>query len=167
VGAKEDFIGLLNLHGSTVKYHRDDSLVICPCVTPEGFRDPEWHDANPAAPVCDERGYLHDDAETTEILIKGFVQPSQSTRATRMSPEYLQDMFGEIQVGDHIGLFPESWEGTVLSFYDWSQSGEDWIEYNGRFYFAVAAHLLAAPDTGDPRHHWEVGLRLIDMPLGQ
>jgi hypothetical protein len=167
MGTKEDFVTLLNQHGSPVIFHRDDSTIVCPCVTPEGFRDPEWHDAHPTEPVCDERGYLHDPAHSTEITIKGFVQPSQSTRATRMSPEYLQEMFGEIQAGDHIGIFSESWGSTVLNFYDWSQSGEDWIKYNGRYYTVIAAHLLGAPDTGDPRHHWEIGLRLIDTPLGQ
>lgn len=166
MGAKEDFIVLLNQHGSVVEFHRADSVTICPCVTPEGFRDPEWHDAHPEAPVCDERGFLHDPSKTTDLLVKGFVQPSQSTRATRMSPEYLQQMFGEIQMGDHIGIFPTEWKGTTLNFYDWSQSGEDYVKYNDRFYMIVAANLLAAPDTGDPFHHWECGLRLIDTPIG-
>lgn len=166
MGTKEDFVSLLNQHGSVVQFHRADSVIICPCVTPEGFRDPEWHDAHPAEPVCDERGYLHDDSATTDISVKAFVQPSQSTRATRMSPEYLQELFGEIQMGDHIGMFPESWNGTVLNFHDWSQSGEDWIKYDSRYYLVVAGNLLAAPDTG-LRHHWECGLRLISTPLGQ
>lgn len=165
MGTKEDFIGLLNLHGSVVQFHRDDSVTVCPCVTPEGFRDPEWHDANPTAPVCDERGFLHDGALSTDLSIKAFVQPSQSTRATRMSPEYLEQMFGEIQMGDHIGIFPPSWDGEVLNFYDWSQSGEDWIKFNDRYYMVVAANQFSAPDTGQPDHHWECGLRLIATPL--
>lgn len=166
MGAKEDFIALLNMHGGVVQFHRDDSVTICPCVTPEGFRDPEWHDANPTAPVCDERGYLSDPSSSTDLVIRGFVQPSQSTRATRMSPEYLEQMFGEIQMGDHIGIFPTEWNGVTISLYDWSQSGEDWVKFNDRYYFVVAANLHSSPDTGFPDHHWECGLRLIDTPLG-
>lgn len=166
MGTKEDFVGLLSVHGQSVRYHRADSQIPCPCLTPEGFRDPEWHDAHPAEPVCDENGMLPDPAHTTDITVRAFVQPSQSTRATRLAPEYLTEMFGEIQEGDHIGIFPESWSGTPLEFYDWGQSGEDWLLFNGRYYMVVAANLLPAPDTGDPRHHWEIGLRLIDTPIG-
>lgn len=160
-----DFIALLNSHGQDVHFHRGDSVIPCPCQTPEGFRDPEWHDANPGAPVCDENGMLPDPAHTTDLSLKAFVQPSQSTRATRMSPEYLTTMFGEFQEGDHIGIFPCDWNGTLLEFHDWGQSGEDWLEYDGRFYTVVAANLLAAPDTGDPRHHWEIGMRLTAEPI--
>ena len=163
---KKDFIGLLHNHGSVAIYHRADSVIQCPCNTPEGFRDPEWHDANPAAAVCDERGYLHDPNATTEIQVKAFVQPSQTTRATRMAPEYLMQMFGEIQEGDHIGIFPCEWDGKLLEFYNWSQNGEDWVLYNSRYYMVVAANLFADPETGDPRHHWEIGLRLSEVPLG-
>jgi hypothetical protein len=165
VSNQQDFIGLLHNHGSDAIYHRSESVIPCPCLTPEGFRDPEWHDANPSEPVCDERGFLHDPNATTEITVKAFVQPSQTTRATRMAPEYLQEMFGEIQQGDHIGIFPCVWNGVQLEFYDWSQNGEDWLFYNGRNYMVVAANLFAAPDTGAPRHHWEVGLRLMSEPL--
>lgn len=166
MGTTEDFTALLNVHGSVAQYHRADSLIPCPCLTPEGFRDPEWHDAHPTEPVCNEQGLLPDPGHTTDISVRAFVQPSQSTRATRMSPEYLQQMFGEIQEGDHIGIFPCAWEGANLEFYDWGQSGEDWLLYNSRYFTVVAANLFAAPDTGHPRHHWEIGMRLIDTPLG-
>lgn len=165
MGATENFISLLTIHGQVVHYHRADSLTPCPCRTPEGFRDPEWHLANPGAPECDENGMLPDPTRTVDLDVKGFIQPSQSTRATRLSPEYISTLFGEIQEGDHVGIFPCSWEGSQLEFYDWGQSGEDWIHYNGRYYTVVAAHLLAAPDTGAPRHHWEVGLRLAQVPI--
>jgi hypothetical protein len=82
-----------------------------------------------------------------------------------MSPEYMTAMFGEFQSGDHIGMFPESWDGKLLDFHNWGQSGEDWLKYDGRFYAVVAGNLIAAPDTGDPRHHWEVGMRLTEVPL--
>lgn len=164
MGTVEDFLALLNTHGSVVQYHRADSQIPCPCLTPEGFRDPEWHDANPGAPVCDENGMLPDPAHTLDISLRGFIQPAQSTRATRLAPEYLTEMFGEIQQGDSIGIFPADWEGSALEFHDWGQSGEDWIMYDGRYYFVVAANLFPAPDTGNPRHHWECGMRLIDTP---
>jgi hypothetical protein len=108
---------------------------------------------------------LPDPAHTADVAVKAFVQPSQSTRATRLSAEYITAMFGEIQEGDHIGIFPEAWEGNALEFYDWGQSGEDWLFYNNRYYTVVAANLLAAPDTGEPRHHWEIGMRLTAEPI--
>ena len=166
MSTKEDFIALLNAHGSDAIFHRDESITQCPCVTPEGFRDPEWHDANSTAPVCNERGFLPDPGTTIDLTVKAFVQPSQSTRATRMSPEYISAMFGEIQEGDHIGIFPCIWGTATVEFYDWGQSGEDWVFYNGRYYTIIAANLFAAPDTGESRHHWEVGMRLRDTPIG-
>ena len=83
-----------------------------------------------------------------------------------MAPEYLIQMFGEIQEGDHIGIFPCVWEGAQLNFYEWSQNGDDWVLYNSRYYMVVAANLFAEPDTGYPRGHWEIGLRLAETPLG-
>lgn len=167
MSATTDFLGLLNVHGQDVRYHRSDSVIPCPCLTPEGFRDPEWHLANPGAPVCNENGMLPDPGATVDVNLKAFVQPSQSTRATRMSAEYIAAMFGEIQEGDHIGIFPCSWGSSTVEFYNWGQSGEDWLLYNGRYYSVVAANLFAAPDTGEPRHHWEVGMRLRETPIGQ
>lgn len=167
MGTKEEFMALLRTNGVPCRYRRADSVIPCPCQTPEGFRDPEWHDANPEAPLCDERGFLHDPSATTDLIVKAFIEPSQTTRGTRLAPEYLAQMFGEFQEGDHIGIFPESWEGILLQFYDWSQSGEDFIQYNGRFYNVVASNLFMTPDTGEPRGHWECGLRLISTPLGE
>lgn len=82
-----------------------------------------------------------------------------------MAPEYLTAMFGEFQEGDSIGIFPESWRGTLLNFYEWGQSGEDWLLFNGRYFRVVAGNLFPAPDTGEARHHWEIGMRLIDTPI--
>jgi hypothetical protein len=155
------FLDLLNTHGSSVVFHRDDSTTPCPCRTPEGFRDPEWHDANPAAPVCNERGMLPNG--TIHLTVKAFVQPIQSTRATRLQTEYVVAMFGEIQADDHLGILPESWQGTKLEFWNWSQAGEDYLIYNTRKFNVVNANLIPDPSDGNPRHHWEVGLRLITL----
>lgn len=155
------FVAMLSQHGSDVVFHRDESLVPCPCLTPEGFRDPEWHAAHPLEPVCNDRGFLPDPNSLTEITVKAFVQPAQSTRATRLATEYMADMFGEIQKDDHLGIFPESWKGKVLDFFNWSQSGEDYITYYNRKFLVINANLIPDPSDGNPRHHWEVGLRLI------
>lgn len=163
MGTVEQFIGLLTAHGSSVIFHREDAgsgtMIPCPCQTPEGQRDPEWHDANPAAPICNERGFLP--PGITELSIKGFVQPIQSTRATRLSTEFTQAMFGTLEGDDHLGIFPESWQGNSLDFYDWSQSGDEYVRYNNRDFLVVNANLIPDPADGNPRHHWEVGLRLI------
>jgi hypothetical protein len=54
----QDFISMIKTHGSVVTYHRDTDWIPCPCLTPEGFRDPEWHLAHPLEPVCNEAGDL-------------------------------------------------------------------------------------------------------------
>jgi len=117
--------------------------------------------------MCDERGFLTDANSTTDITIKGFMQPIQSTRATRLSTEQLLQMFlGEIQADDHLGIFPCTWQGQAINFRDWGRAGEDYLVYNGSRFTVVNANLLPDPDDGNPAHHWEVGARLIsDSPL--
>ena len=160
------FLNLVNVNGSTCRYRRVDSMIPCPCLTPEGFRDPIWHSENPLEPICDENGMLPDPDNTVDISVKGFVQPIQSTRATRLSTEYIEQMFGQIQADDHLGIFPCVWSNKTLDFRNWSQSGEDFIEYDGQRFNVVNANKIPDPDGGDPNHHWEVGLRLInDQPL--
>lgn len=156
-----EYLALLAESGSDAIYHRqDDTPTPCPCRTPEGFRDPEWHLLNPGEPLCDANGMLPGLGDVTKI-VKGFVQPIQSTRATRLSAEYIAQLFGEVKADDHLGIFPIEWGGTRLNFYDWGQSGEDWIEYAGRRFIAVNANMIADPADGNPEHHWEVGLRLM------
>lgn len=160
------FIALLGVKGSDVLYHRDSSLVVCPCRTPEGFRDPEWHIANPSQPVCNEAGFLPDPDSSTDAVIKAFMQPIQSTRATRLSTEQLMQMFGEIKADDHLGIFPVTWGSVGIDFYNWGTSGEDYVEYHNERFTIVNANLIPDPDDGNPFHHWEVGCRLItDTPL--
>jgi len=101
---------LLLQNGSDVLFHREDSTIPCPCRTPEGFRDPFWHlQAPPGTPVCNAEGMLPDLVHTMTLTVKGFVQPIQSTRATRLTSEYIEQMFGEVQADDHLGIFPCNW----------------------------------------------------------
>jgi hypothetical protein len=162
VSTVPSFIALCAAKGSDVIYHKDSSLVACPCRTPEGFRDPEWHLANPGAPVCNDAGFLPDPLTTTDLVVKAFMQPIQSTRATRLSTEQLIQMFGEIQADDHLGIFPVEWSGKGIDFYNWGASGEDYVQYHGRKFTVVNANLIPDPDDGNPFHHWEIGARLID-----
>lgn len=166
-GTVDSFVGLVSVHGSSVVYHRDylSDMLTCPCITPEGARDMDWHIANPAAPLCNERALLP--GNQIHLTVKAFVQPIQSTRATRLQTEFLQSLYGIIEADDHLGIFPESWGSTSLDFYDWSQSGDEYIQYNSRKFFVVNANLIPDPADGNPRHHWECGLRLMSSePLG-
>lgn len=160
-GTKEQFDTVVGMHGSTMIFHRSDSVLPCPCRTPEGFRDMGWHAQHPDEPVCNEQGMLEDIAKLIHMEIKGWAQPVTSARGAKLPDESILTMFGEVQADDHIGILPESWNGVPLEFYGWSRSGEDYIIYNARKFFSVNANLIADPATGNPRHHWEVGLRLI------
>ena len=49
------FLNLLAVHASDARYYRTSNAgVACPCQTPEGFRDPQWHLQHPAPkpPLC-------------------------------------------------------------------------------------------------------------------
>lgn len=159
------FLALLEAKASDTRYRRTDALIPCPCRTPEGFRDPEWHFQNMGAEVCNEAGFLPDPAATVDVIVKAFVQPIQSTRATRLTTEQVLIFFGEVQTDDHLGIFPYEWQGTRLNFRGWGRSGEDFIEYAEQRFFVVNANLIPDPSDGNPYHHWEVALRLINpMP---
>lgn len=160
------FLDLLAVHASDTRFYRgSDSSVPCPCQTPEGFRDPQWHLQQPAPkpPLCNESGMLP--VAPVDRIVKAFIQPIQSTRATRLVTEYIQEMFDHIEADDHLGIFPITWQGTYLEFRDWSQSGDDFIEYDSQRYFVVNANKIPDPGDGNPDHHWEVGLRLIEDSL--
>jgi len=152
---------LFMAHGSDTRFFRSESETICPCHTPEGYRDPTWHLQNPSAPVCDPSGHLPDPTKTTDVIVKAFVQPVTSARGAKLPPETIVEMFGlEIETDDHIALFPVYWGGAHLNFWKWGRAGEDFIEYYGRRFTVVNANLI--PDhNGNPEHHWEVGLRLV------
>jgi len=147
-------------NGQSAIFHRADSTVECPCRTPEGYRDPIWHLQHPNATVCNEAGFLTGPGDVA-ISVKAFIQPIQTTRATRLRSQYLPIDYGEIEEGDHLGIFPLTYAGVTMDFYNWGRSVEDWIEYDGRKYTVVAANVIPDPDGGG-RHHWEVSLRLIN-----
>lgn len=150
------FIDMLANHGSYVTYHREEGGDLCPCRTPEGFRDPAWHRANPTQPVCNEQGYLA--ATITEHEIKAAIQPA--IRGQSRSAQRSNDLLGDVQRDDKLGIFPCEWDSFPLDFDSWSEAGEDYILYDDKRYMVVSADKL--PDTdGDPNHHWECGLRLV------
>lgn len=112
------------------------------------------------APVlCNEAGMIPQ--APVDVIVKAFVQPIQSTRATRLSTEYLQEVFGNIEADDHLGIFPVTWNGVFLKFDDWSQSGDDFIEYDGKRFFVINSNMIPDPGDGNPHHHYEVGMRMI------
>ena len=152
------FLNRLSISGSDTVYHREEGTLPCPCRTPLGYRDPKWHALNPAAPVCNEQGMLTQ--TVTQAVVKAFVQPVQAGAVRRLTTEYAQQLFGEVQMDDHLGIFPLVWGGVTLIFYDWSQSGEDYVLYDGRRFLVVSANKIPDPADGLP-HHWEVGLRLM------
>lgn len=152
------FLALVEAEGSVVTYHREAGGNPCPCRTPEGYRDLKWHKANPGAPKCNEQGFLT--PVITEAIVKAFVQPVQAGAVRRLTGEYMQGMFGEVESDDHLGMFPITYGAVTMDFYGWSQAGEDFIFYDGRRYIVVSANKIPDPDGGLP-HHWEVGLRLV------
>jgi hypothetical protein len=104
---------------------------------------------------------LYDPNKSVDMIVKAFMQPIQSTRATRLETEILSALFGEIQADDHLGIFPVEWNGIRLEFREWGRSGEDFVEYNGDRYIVVNANMIPDPADGNPEHHWEIGFRLI------
>jgi hypothetical protein len=157
-------LALLTDGGSDAVYHREEGGVPCPCRTPEGFRDPQWHIDNPTEPVCNEAGMLP--GVVTNLAVKAFVQPATVGMRTLRSAERIQEMFGEVQRDDHFGVFPCVWNGTTLDFNDWSLVGDDYVLYDNRRFIVVASDKIADVD-GDPNHHWEVALRnvKVERPL--
>jgi hypothetical protein len=153
----DQFVALLETMGSDVVYHRELPGDICPCRTPEGFRDPAWHKANPTAPVCNEQGYL---TVAEEFFVKAAIQPATGQQRARAAERIDNLLYGEIREDDHYGVFPVRYGGHTLDFSSFSDSGEDYVIYDDRRFVVVAADKLADVD-GDPDHHWEVGLRLV------
>lgn len=154
------FLRLLLRDGSAATYHREAGAVVCPCRTSLGYRDLKWHKDNPGAPVCNEQGFVT--VNVTQVGVRAFVQPVQAGAVRRLTTEYVQQLFGEVQTDDHLGIFPLSWGGVPLNFYDWSQAGEDFVLYDQRRYVVVSANKIPDP-SGGGLHHWEVGLRLVKL----
>ena len=152
------FLSVLETMGSTVTYHRESGGTVCDCRTPEGFRDPAWHRANPTEPDCNEQGYVG--ATITSLTLKAAVQPVLA-RSFRRPSERADDLLGDVQLDDHIGIFPVVWGGNTLDFDNWNESGSDFIEYDGHRYTVISQDKIPDVD-GDPNHHWEIGLRRMD-----
>lgn len=153
---------LLARRGTTVLIHRERDAVSCPCRTPEGYRDPEWHKANPLAVVCNDAGFLPDAIEVTTkaIVIPIWLGGRRSSESISMKAITVQ--FGEVQTDDHIGIFPIQSGAEVLNFDNWSPAGEDYIEYRGMRFIVIAWNLVPDPHDTSRLHHWEVGLRRIN-----
>lgn len=143
--------------GALVTIHREGHTTVCPCLTPEGFRDPIWHLNNPDAPVCNDRGYLPAPIETT---IKGFVQPTFAMR--RIGNQVIEEAFGEIQIDDHIGIFPMVWNNVPVDFENWSQAGDEWVGFNDMEFIVVGWTRIPDPANAQNYHHWECALRRIN-----
>lgn len=113
--------------------------------------------------LCNEEGLIP--VAPVDTYVKAFVQPIQSTRATRLNIEIVTQMFGEVQADDHLGIFPIQWGGFTLDFQNWSQSGDEYVFYDGQYFLVINSNKIADPANGNPNHHWEVGLRLISTPI--
>lgn len=151
------FLSLLTANGSDAVFHREGGGTPCPCLSPEGYRSPQWHKDHPLEPVCNEAGQL---AVVSQFGVKAFIQPAQSAAVRRLTSEYVDALFGEVRSDDHLGIFPLEWGSYTLDFEDWSQAGEDFILYDGKRYLVVNSNKIPDP-SGGGSHHWEVGLRLI------
>ena len=154
-GTLDKLGSILTNMGSDVTIHREDGGTPCPCLTPEGFRDPTWHIANPDEPVCNEQGYL---TTATELTVKASIQPALT--AYSRYGQRSNNLLGEVQRDDKVGIFPCSWEGNEIDFSGWSDAGEDYVVYDGDRYLVVAADKVPDVD-GNPSHHYECGLRLL------
>lgn len=156
---------LHNLNGDPLGWNRLGVFSNLPIVN--GLH--QWYDTSPVAlanpadpfaiPSCDAEGKVEN--PLWKVPVKAFVQPVQSGAVRRLTSEFLAQMFGEVQSDDHLGIFPCSWLGKDIDFTDWSMSTRDYVLYNGQKFTVVSVNLIPDPATGDPKHHWEVGLRLI------
>lgn len=149
------FHSLLERAGSDVVVHRESQTDPCPCRTSDGFRDPTWHVNHPDAPVCNERGFL---ATVTEFAVKGSVQPAQ-TGYTRLA-QRANELLGDVRRDDRFAVIPCEWGGNEVDLSNWSDAGDEFLLYDELRYTVVSFDTLPDVD-GDPRHHYECGLRLL------
>ena len=148
---------LLQGKGTSALIHIEGDAIPCPCRTPEGYRDPEWHKANPLAPECNAAGFLF--TTLLEETVMAFVLPASSIRNTN----YISQLFGEIRVDDHLGIFPVAApDGTVFDFSTWSPANENYIMVGTTKYAVVGYSLVPDPDNTSNQHHWELALRKVD-----
>lgn len=148
---------LFTRKGADVLVHRERHSVPCPCLTQEEFRDPIWHKDHPLEPVCNDRGFL---ADSIERIVKGFVQPTFAMR--RIGNQVIEEAFGEVQIDDHIGMFPMIWNNAAVDFENFSQAGDEWIEYNNLRFMVVGWTRIPDPANPNNYDHWELALRRIN-----
>lgn len=153
---------LFQRKGAITTYHREKYTTLCPCVTPEGFRDPIWHKNNPTAPVCNERGYLSD---PIEFQIRAFVQPIYGSRRLSAINQNLLQTFGEIEIDDHLAIVPTEWNGVPLTFDNWSDAGDEWIGYNDKRFIVISWIEIPDPHNSQNIHHFELSLRRINTDV--
>lgn len=160
------FNRLVERKASTSLFHRDYSSIPCPCRTPEGYRDPAWHEGHLDFPVCNMGGFLHaTNDEIVNISIKAFIQPllGQGRRIAQTVGQ-TEEMLGNIEVSDHYGIFPVVWHGKLLNFDNWSRTGDEYIEYIGTYFtrrfIVIGATLVPDPITGAMGHHWECLMKI-------
>lgn len=147
---------IIATRGSMVTVHVEQNASVCPCRTPEGFRDPIWHKTNPLAPQCNAEAYIQ---SAIEYNLMALVMPASS----RGSINYLTQLFGEIKTNDHVGVFPVLINGEVnVDYSQWDRSGSNYILYNGLKFFVAGWNLLPNPYNTKVMDHWELGLRLMN-----
>lgn len=117
---------------------------------------PAWHREHLLEPICNEQGFLA--TVITEYVVKASIQPPYNM--FRRTNERANELLGEVQRGDMLGIFPVNWGDHFIDFEGMSEAGEDYVLYDGKRYIVVAADKVPDVD-GDPNHHWELGLRLV------
>lgn len=147
------FLNLINRRGVNVTYHKETDSLPCPCRTPEGYRDPEWHLNNPSSPECNNNGYLFN---SVEFITRAIIIPASS--GGRKARDLVQ-VFGEIKTDDQIGAFPLSSGSNKLDFNSFTMTGADYVVYHGHQFIVLGATLI--PDPHDPSviHHQECAMR--------
>lgn len=163
------FNQLLQRKGHDVTIVRDNSSLPCPCLTPQGYRNPEWHIENSNFPVCNKAGFLPaNNEEIVVVTVKAFIQPILASRSSRMALAMNSGMvekdFGNVLADTQLGIFPVRWNGNFIDFRDWSRAGTDYITIASdafdRKFTVVGVVLIPDPITGNAEHHYETNLRV-------
>jgi hypothetical protein len=93
-----------------------------------------------------------------EYTVRAAVQPVRM-RYNRAA-QRVNDLLGDVESGDRIGIFPCTWQGQVIVLDDFNEAGSDYIMYDDKKYMVVNADKVPDVD-GYASHHWEIGMRLL------